>query len=59
MWTKLNETMLKHRFPKLNFQGFMGDSAQANWNSIKIVYGYGDPSIMMVDKEHTCLFDWT
>ncbi len=37
----------------------MGDSAQANWNSIKIVYGYGDPSIMMVDKEHTCLFDWT
>jgi hypothetical protein len=30
MWTKLNETMLKHGFPKLNFKGFMVDSAQAN-----------------------------
>jgi 5'(3')-deoxyribonucleotidase len=49
MWTKLNETML----------GFMADSAQANWNVIKIVYGYGDPSIRMVDIECTYLFHWT
>jgi hypothetical protein len=27
MWAKLNETMLKHRFPKLNFKGFMANSA--------------------------------
>jgi len=27
---KLNETMLKHGFPKLNFKGFMIDNAQAN-----------------------------
>jgi hypothetical protein len=27
MWTKLNETMLKHEFPKPNFKGFMADSA--------------------------------
>jgi hypothetical protein len=27
MWTKLNETMLKHEFPKPSFKGFMADSA--------------------------------
>jgi hypothetical protein len=56
MWTKLNEMMLKHKFPKPNFKGFMVDSAQANWNMVRIVYGSGDPSIKMVDKERTCLF---
>ncbi len=30
MWTKFNEIRLKHGFPKLNFKGFMVDSAQAN-----------------------------
>ncbi len=34
MWTKLNEIMLKHRFPKPNFKGLMVDSAQANWNML-------------------------
>jgi hypothetical protein len=41
MWTKFNETMLKHKFPKPNFKGFMDDNPQANWNMIKIVYGFG------------------
>jgi hypothetical protein len=59
MWTKLNEMMSKHRFPKPNFKGFMTDNAQANWNTIRIIYGYGDPSIKMVDKECTFLFHWT
>ncbi len=27
MWTKLNDTMLKHEFPKLNFKGLMVNSA--------------------------------
>jgi len=56
MWTKLNETMLKHRFPKPNFKEFMVDSAQANWNVVRIIYGFRDPSIRMVHKEHTHLF---
>jgi hypothetical protein len=30
MWIKLNDTMLKHGFPKLNFKGFMADNTQAN-----------------------------
>jgi len=58
MWTKLNQTMLKYMFPKSNFQGFMVDNAQANWNVVIIVYGLGDPFIRMVDKEHICLFHW-
>jgi hypothetical protein len=39
MWTKLNEMMLKHGFPKPNFKEFMGDSAQVNWNVAKISSG--------------------
>jgi len=58
MWTKLNETMLKHKFPKPNFKGLMANNTQINWNAVKIVYGLEDPSIRMVDKECTCLFHW-
>jgi hypothetical protein len=50
--------MLNLGFPKPNFKGFMVDSAQANWNAIKIAYGFEDLSIKMVDKECTCLFHW-
>jgi len=57
MWKKLNETMLKHRLTKLN-EGFMVDNTQANWNFVKIVYGFKDLSIMMVDTKCTCLFHW-
>jgi len=53
MWTKLNETMLKHGFLKSNFKGFMINSAHANYNVIKIAYGFRDPSIRMVDKKRT------
>jgi hypothetical protein len=56
MWTKLNDTMLKHMFLKSNFKGFTVDNAQANWNMVIIVYGLGDPFMRMVDKESTCLF---
>jgi hypothetical protein len=56
MWTKFNDTMLKHGFPKQNFKGFMADSARANWNVVIVFYGLRDPSTRMVDKECTCLF---
>jgi hypothetical protein len=36
----------------------MADSSQANWNAIRIVYGSGDASIPMLNKERTCLFHW-
>ncbi len=56
MWTKFDETMVKHTSPKPNFKGFMVDNVQANWNAFKIIYGFGDTSVRMVNKEHTCLF---
>ncbi len=37
----------------------MVDNTQTNWNVVRIVYGLGDPSIRMVDKEHTYLFHWS
>ncbi len=58
MWTKLNGMMQKHDFPKSNFKGFMANNAQANRNAVRIVYGSGDLSMRMIDKECTCLFHW-
>jgi len=51
MWRCLNRVMEKNGLPNTNFKGFMADSAQANWNAIRIVYGSEDPSMKMVDQE--------
>ncbi len=51
IWTKLNETMLKHGFPKPKFERFMANSAQTNWNTIQIIYVLKDPFVKMVNKE--------
>jgi hypothetical protein len=45
-------------FPKSNFKGFIANNAQANWNVVNIVYGSGDLSIMMIDKECIFFFHW-
>ncbi len=58
MWPKFNDIMQKHGFPKPNFKGFMVDNTQTNWNVIRIVYGFGDPFVRMVDKDYTFLFHW-
>jgi hypothetical protein len=50
MWTTFNETILKHKFPKPKFKGFMVDNAQANWNVVKIVYGLGDPILRWLTR---------
>jgi hypothetical protein len=51
--------MARHGVHSVNFKGFMADSAQANWNVVHIIYGSGDATEKMVDKERTCLFHWT
>ena len=33
----------------IQFKGFMADSAQANWNAVRIVYRGGDPTVPMED----------
>ena len=57
-WKNLNAVSSKHDITNPNFKGFMADSAQANWNAVRIVYGGGDPAIPMVNRERTCLFHW-
>jgi hypothetical protein len=59
MWRELNEVMQRNGVEKPNFKGFMADSAQANWNAVRIVYGSGDPKVPIENRERTCLLHWT
>ena len=58
-WNNLNDVAGRHGMSNVNFKGFMADSAQANWNAVRITYGSGDASIRMENRERTCLFHWT
>lgn len=58
-WTNLNSVVRRHGVQDIQFKGFMADSAQANWNAVRIVYGSGDISEPMPNRERTCLFHWT
>jgi hypothetical protein len=58
LWKNLNDVMARHGIRKPKFKGFMADSAQANWNAIRVIYGSGDATIPMKDQERTCLFHW-
>jgi hypothetical protein len=50
--------MARHGIPYPTFKGFMADSAQTNWNVVRIVYGSKDPKIPMQGRERTCFFHW-
>jgi hypothetical protein len=52
----LNDVMAKHGVPEPKFNGFMANSVQANWNAIRVLYGSGDATIPMKDRERTCFF---
>jgi hypothetical protein len=56
LWKNLNDVMARHGVPEPKFKGFMADSAQANWNAVRIIYGSGDATIPMKDQERTCFF---
>jgi hypothetical protein len=55
---KLNKVMLKKCVFNLNFKGFMVDNVQANWNTVWIMYGSGDPNESKVNKKWTCYFHY-
>lgn len=42
----------------LQFQGFMVDSAQANWHAMRIIYGSKNPKVPMEGRERTCYLHW-
>ena len=50
-WKNLNHVMAQHGISLPMFQGFMTNSAQANWNAVRIVYGGYDPKVPMLDRE--------
>ena len=57
-WNNLNHVMRRHRIPMPQFRGFMANSAQANWNAVRIVYGSGDSKVPIKGREKTCYFHW-
>jgi hypothetical protein len=58
-WKKLNFVMSESEVSVVNFKGFMTYNTHANWNAEKKKYNIGDPSLLMVGHERTCLFHWS
>ena len=58
-WENLNSVMLENEVSKVNFKDFMANSAQTNWNAVRIIYDVSDPSLPMVGRERTCNFHWS
>ena len=58
-WSSLNVVMSRHGVENPNFKGFMADSAMANWNAVRIVYGSGSAHEVMDNRERTCLLHWS
>jgi hypothetical protein len=58
-WKCLNNVMSQHGIEHPNFKGFMADSAMANWNAVRIVYGSGSAKDEMENRERTCLLHWS
>ena len=59
MWRFMLLVMEKQDVMNLNFCGFMADSAQANFIAVQEIFGTGDKTQPMVNRERTCLFHWT
>jgi hypothetical protein len=58
VWLSMLSILEKHGLTNVNFKGFMCDSAQANFSAVRVIFGSGDPSIPMANKERTCFFHW-
>ena len=52
-WRNLNLVVQRNGLDSIEFEGFMADSAQANWNAVQIVYGRGDPIVPIENCERT------
>lgn len=55
LWEHINFVMPDNGVPNVNFKGFMEDSAQANYNVVKKIYGDGEPTLSMIKDECPCL----
>ena len=59
MWLSMVGLLNRHGVKNVNFKGFMADSAQANFNAVRKIFGSGDRSIPMEGKEQTFQFHWS
>lgn len=59
MWLSMLNTLEQHGVTNVNFKGFMADSAQANFNAVRTIFGTGNPKDKMEGKERTCQFHWS
>ena len=55
----LNAVMSQHGVHNPKFKGFMADSAMANWNAVRIVYGSGSAHEVMENCKRMCLLHWS
>jgi hypothetical protein len=58
VWLSMLNILDKNGVSNVNFKGFMCDNAQANFNAVRILFGSGDPTVPMENKERTCQFHW-
>jgi hypothetical protein len=58
LWLSMIDILEKYGVQNANFKGFMCDSAQANFNAIRTIFGFGIPSEPMENMERTCQFHW-
>jgi hypothetical protein len=58
VWLSMLNILDKNGVSNVNFKGFMCDSAQGNFNAVRILFGLGDPTVPIENKERTCQFHW-
>ena len=59
MWLSMIDLLNWHGVENVNFKGFMANSAQANFNVVRKIFGSEDRNIPMEGKERTCQFHWS
>ncbi len=57
-WNAFVKVMKKHSVQNVNFKIFMIDCAQTNFNAIIMLFGSGDPKVLMENNECTCFYHW-
>ena len=56
MWKSMLLIMERHGIKNVNYNGFMANSAQANFNMVREIFGSGNTFQSMENREQTCLF---
>ena len=54
MWLSMLALLKQHGLEDVNFKGFMADSAYANFNAIRRIFGSSNKNIPMEGKKRTC-----